>query len=147
MHEGSGTVENMRGSHRSMNNAYAQTDVLFKPITTNPPIQTREVLTPEDEGTDPSLYSAAHDVLHGPAGTIFAFRQHHHLYATLLAVSPSRCSRRERALAQGAACRGGRAADDCLLPVLPDDAAPAPPPGDLRERPLTLHAGAALSPG
>ena len=43
MHEGSGTVENMRGSHRSMNNAYAQTDVLFKPITTNPPIQTREV--------------------------------------------------------------------------------------------------------
>ena len=46
MHEGSGTVENMRGSHRSMNNAYAQTDVLFKPITTNPPIQTREVTSP-----------------------------------------------------------------------------------------------------
>ena len=78
-HEGSGTVENMRGSHRSMNNAYAQTDILFKPITANPPIQTREVLTPEDEGTDPSLYSAVHDVLHGPAGTIFAFREHHHL--------------------------------------------------------------------
>ena len=52
----------------------AQTSILFRPVTTNPPNQSRDVLTKGDAGVDPSLYSPTHDVLKGPAGTIFAFQ-------------------------------------------------------------------------
>eukprot|EP01052_Picozoa_sp_SAG31_P035411 SAG31_NODE_4269_length_3392_cov_1.946250_3_plen_272_part_00 len=45
LHEGSGTVENMRGSHKSMHNAYAQESRRFIPITKNPAVQSKEVLT------------------------------------------------------------------------------------------------------
>ena len=56
MHEGSGTVENIRGSHRSMHNAYSQTSLLFKPVVTNINNKNTEILTEADMGTDESLY-------------------------------------------------------------------------------------------
>ena len=74
LHARSGTVENMRGSHRSMRCAYAQSSLHFKPVTTNPSIQNPEIMTEGDQGEDPGQYSDDHVVVKGKAGTIFAFQ-------------------------------------------------------------------------
>jgi hypothetical protein len=73
-HDGSGTVENIRGSHRTMHNAYSQTSLLFKPVTTNSSMKDPHILTEGDLGTDESRYSADHHVIKAPAGTIFCFQ-------------------------------------------------------------------------
>lgn len=73
-HDGSGTIEMMRGSHRSMRCAGAQSSLHFQPIGTTKHLQNPEVLTSGDEGEDPALYSQDHVEIRGPAGTIVAFQ-------------------------------------------------------------------------
>eukprot|EP01051_Picozoa_sp_SAG22_P012911 SAG22_NODE_1390_length_4520_cov_1.529744_2_plen_142_part_00 len=79
LHPRSGTVENIRGSHRSMRAAYAQQGTAsaalhFKPVTENEPYQSSDILAEGDKGEDPALYSPDHHVVKGRQGTIFAFQ-------------------------------------------------------------------------
>ena len=73
-HEGSGTVEFLRGNHRSMRCSGAQTLLRFRPLGTGEHVQNLEVLTEGDRGTDPAQYSADHVEVRGKAGTIVAFQ-------------------------------------------------------------------------
>eukprot|EP01051_Picozoa_sp_SAG22_P020930 SAG22_NODE_4417_length_1276_cov_0.970263_3_plen_204_part_01 len=77
-HEGSGTIEFMRGSHRAMRCSGAKTDgVRFRPLDgpqKDPHLQNPEVLTAGDQGTEPSRYSADHAVVQEEAGTVVVFQ-------------------------------------------------------------------------
>jgi hypothetical protein len=73
-HAGSGTIEFMRGSHRSMRCAGAQRSLRFEPLGTTPHLQSPEMLTDGDQGADPALYSADHVEIRAEAGTVVAFQ-------------------------------------------------------------------------
>lgn len=73
-HEGSGTIEFLRGSHRSMRCSGAQTSLRFRPLGVGEHVQNPEVLTEGDRGTDPAQYSADHVEVRAKAGTIVAFQ-------------------------------------------------------------------------
>ena len=53
-HAGSGTIEFMRSSHRSMRCSGAQSSLRFEPVGTTQHLQNPEVLTEGDQGTDPT---------------------------------------------------------------------------------------------
>jgi hypothetical protein len=55
-HAGSGTIEFMRSSHRTMRCSGAQSSLRFEPLGTTQHLQNPEVLTDGDKGTDPTQY-------------------------------------------------------------------------------------------
>ena len=77
-HDGSGTIELMRGSHRSMRCSHAQSSLHFRPSLVNPHLEgnghNEDILTKADQGTVPADYSRDHVEIKAPAGTIVAFQ-------------------------------------------------------------------------